>query len=307
VSPALENAWASPGGWRTASPAERSRDSAPARTRAVPLRKRKNSHCAACELEGAAAFAGGEFAELDVEGMAAETGGGVAFGAEGEGELLARAAEFALGRVPLFPREVVEVEFARRERREHGGGRGGGHAVGFGVGRKGFFAVEVMGGVGAEEEAGRAERVFVGVGIMAAVDGRVVGDDEDFEIGGAGVDELVGGAGRVDEAVAGADGKRAVGRAGGAGAGLDEEEFPLREVGVIGADGGAGRKPAKLDVERMTAGPCPTISDTAEREGNVATERVEFAGGRAEFFFSERRKADVVHGVGGAAGRCATG
>jgi len=36
-------------------------------------------------------------------------------------------------------------------------------------------------------------------------------------------------------------------------AGADDEEFPLGEMEVVGADGGAGRDAADLHVERMPA------------------------------------------------------
>ena len=44
-------------------------------------------------VERAATFAGGEFGQFEIKGMAAEAGGGVALRAEGDGKLFACAAE----------------------------------------------------------------------------------------------------------------------------------------------------------------------------------------------------------------------
>ena len=63
-------------------------------------------------VERAGRFAGCEFAEFDVERMSAEAGGRIVLGAERERELFARAAEFAFGRMPACPGEIVDVAFA---------------------------------------------------------------------------------------------------------------------------------------------------------------------------------------------------
>jgi hypothetical protein len=106
----------------------------------------------------------------------------------------------------------------------------------------------------------------VGIGIVAGVDGRIVGDDENFEVGGAGVEQLVRYAGWVNKKIADADGGEAVGRAHGAGAGADDEQFPLADVEVIGADRGAGREAADLEIKRMPAAPRAGVAEAAEGE-----------------------------------------
>ena len=82
----------------------------------------------------------------------------------------------------------------------------------------------------------------------------------------------------------------------GGGAGFDDEVFPLREVRVEGAHGGAGRDAAELDVAGMTAAPGAAVTDAAEGEGNVADEGAERAAGRALFGFREIGEVDPGHG-----------
>ena len=163
------------------------------------------------------------------------------------------------------------MELALREWSDGcGGWRGSDFETGSARGGERVLAVEVVGLRDAEEFPGRAEAPLVGVGIVAGVDGRVVGDDEDFEVGVAGVEELVRYAGRVDKHVAYADGREAVGRAHGADAGADEEQFPLTEVEVVGANGGTGQEAADLEIEGMAAAPRAGVARAAEGEGEVA-------------------------------------
>ena len=158
-----------------------------------------------------------------------------------------------------------------------------------------LLAVPVVGFGGAEGFSGWAQAPLVGVGIVAGVDGRVVGDDQDLELGGAGVEEWGRYAGRVNKHVAGADGGEAVGGAHGAGAGAEDEQFLLTDVEVRGADRCAGWETADLEIERMAAVPDAGVAQAAESDRAVAGERVKFFGGRVRLVLREGIEVDVVH------------
>ena len=81
---------------------------------------------------------------------------------------------------------------------------------------------------------------LVGVGVVPDIGERIVGDERVEEILAAGAGELMGLAGRVEHDVTGTGDLRAGGRADGRGAGMKEEQFPLRRVAVVGAAALAG-------------------------------------------------------------------
>jgi hypothetical protein len=59
----------------------------------------------------------------------------------------------------------------------------------------------------------------------------------------------------------------------------------------------AGRDAPNLQIERMAAAPRSAIADTAQRERDVAEERVKLAGGRLDLVPMQRRNVDAVHSV----------
>src|SRR3954467_15937888 len=62
-------------------------------------------------MKGRAGFARGELAQLEVEGMAAESSGSIALRAERDRKLFARTAISALRGRPFLPRQGVRVDF----------------------------------------------------------------------------------------------------------------------------------------------------------------------------------------------------
>jgi hypothetical protein len=130
---------------------------------------------------------------------------------------------------------------------------------------------------------------------MKRIELGIVGDDEDLELARPVIDQLMRFARRVDENLAGPGlmGLRA--GANGGGAGLHEEEFPLREVGVERAHRRAHGNPADLQVKRMPAAPEAAVANPAQGDGNVAEERVKLAAGRADFLPRERRDVGQLH------------
>jgi hypothetical protein len=72
---------------------------------------------------------------------------------------------------------------------------------------------------------------------------------------------------RMHAHLSGRNGHDVATRADGPMAGLHDEQFPLRKVGVEWADGRAGRNAPDLQIERMPAAPWACISDTSQREG----------------------------------------
>lgn len=162
-----------------------------------------------------------------------------------------------------------------------------------------FFAVEVIDFSHAEEFSLGLDLPLVGLGVKRAVGGEVVRDDEEHEIFGAGVGNLVGGAGRLGEGVAGFDDcLGAVAGADGGGAGEDDKELELLRVGVQRADGGAGRDAALLEIEGVSATPGTGVADATEGERDVFGEGVVFTGGGAAFGFGEGGDGDGFHGRG---------
>src|SRR5678815_1849460 len=99
----------------------------------------------------------------------------------------------------------------------------------------------------------------------------------------------------MDEHVVRQHGMRLVACAHRAGAGLHDEQFPLREMGVERTDRRAGGDAANLDVERMAAAPRAAIADTPECNGDVLVERMEFARGRMDLLPWQGGEVDVVH------------
>lgn len=146
-----------------------------------------------------------------------------------------------------------------------------------------------------KEAARRPQSPLVGVRVVKGVELRMIGHDEHVEIMRPGVDQLVGLTRRMDPDVAGAHGHPFGADAYDSLAGPDQEELPLGEVGVVGTNSGAGRDPPFLHVEGMTAAPSANILNTAEGEGEVATERMKPARGRALFKPCQGGPGEGVH------------
>ena len=107
-------------------------------------------------------------------------------------------------------------------------------------------------------------------------------------------------AGRVYKHVAHADGREAVGRPHVAGAGADDEQFPLSEVEVMRSNGCAGRESADLEVKRMPDAPRAGIAQAADGNRDFAAVRLEFLGGRVLLLPRNRIEVEVVHKKSGA-------
>ena len=93
---------------------------------------------------------------------------------------------------------------------------------------------------------------------------------------------------------------KAIGRADASVTAADDEEVPLGEMKVVGADGGAGGYAAKLQIKGMTTTRKSDVAPGTEREAEITVERVKFFRGRVDLVPRERSEVGVVHKKTGA-------
>jgi hypothetical protein len=142
----------------------------------------------------------------------------------------------------------------------------------------------------------RFDEPLFGVGVGDHVGRGLVGDDVVEQVGLAGVGELVGLAGREQQAVAGHEGVHTVRRARLASPAQDDEQLPLGGVGVQGLVGGPGWHAGQLHGKGVATTPGAHVLDAAQSEREVLAVDAKLAGGRALLAPGQLVLVGLLHG-----------